>query len=403
MNLNFKGKTFKFPVAEDKPRAFTTSFDTITKQMSASGLCYEVFKNFIKQNNGKIHPYPLYEPNEKYKSIHQVLKMVQYKKLFATPNCFTAVDQNVFSVTHPIKIVNWCFMVPVVGKIQSYEYILAPFRTDTKITLVLVTFLTGGTFWMISGFKDFSTGLLNGLCGYMALCFCSNLDRFHRATSRWFQILVRVAGFIFSNYYNTLLASFLATTLFGKQINTLHELFETGLKVMVRFNDSESLKEFGIPDYFRERLLVKSGNIVAEHRDQLNSSYAYVVSSDRWFFHEMQQEKMKVHRLRYSEVCYGQYLLTFPLWYDSMFLEPLNYFLINSEATGLINHWSKKTSRDFQRITKMNVSYIEPEAMPMDFVFFTYAWLCILIGSAVSFGFFSIEGIYFYYWMNGLW
>lgn len=402
--LDFRGKTFRFPIADDKPRAFSAPFIGMENRTKGYGVCYQVFKNFIKHNNGKIDPYPLYGPDEEYKSMNEVLKMVEDKTIISSPSCFSEIDPEKFSSSYPLKTVDWCFMVPVVGKIPSFEYISIPFQLETKLTLAVAIILSGVVFWLLGELENFSLGLLNGVCGFLALGFCTNLDRFHVLSSRCFQIFIRVAGFIFSIFYNSLLSSFLATTLYGKQIETLLELDQSGLQVMIRYNDSMSLQKFGIPSFFNKHFLIKRRNIVSDHRDNLDASFAYMVSSDRWLFIKGQQSKMRLNRLRYSNVCYAQFFLSFLLWYDNMFTEPLNHFIIKSLSSGLVNFWTNKAYRDYEKYIKKNVSFIESDATPMDLVlatpmdltYFTYAWWCLIVGSLASFGIFIMEGVYFY-------
>lgn len=394
--LDFKGKIIKVPVSEDKPRVFTISYDRATKWMKLSGICWKVFKNYVLYSNGKVHPYPLYEPGESYRSIDEVLEMVENKTVICPPNCFADLNLQKFSTSHPIEIVDWCFMVPVVGKVPSYKYIFAPFQTDTYVILIFAMILTGGVFWILVGFKNFSLGLLNGLCGFIALGFCANLEGAHEMISRCFQFLIRVAGFIFTNYYNSLLASFLATTLFGQQIDTILELARTNLKIMLREEDYNDLKILDLPGNVKENLLVHSGNVVAEHRNHLNDSYGYIITSDRWQFHEAQQASMKVKALRFSKICYAQYLLAFPLWYDNMFTEPLNHFILRCLSSGLTSHWQDVSFRDFRKTGDINSTYIGSEAMPMDVQYFKYAWVCLVIGSVLSLAVFFFELFYLY-------
>lgn len=393
--LNFKRKIFEFPIAEDKPRAFVVSYNENTTTVKSSGLCWKMFKYFILQSNGELLLRPLYKPGESYKPIHEILEMIANKSIVASPNCFTDVDLKRFSTTYPIQIVDWCLMVPIVRKVPSYEYILTPFQMETKLIISAAVILSGGIFWILLGFNNFSLGVLNGLCGFIDLAFCSNLEVFHRHISRCFQILIRLAGFICCNYYNALLSSFLATTIFGKQIDSFEDLIKSEFNLMMRYTDSRSLKKYNLSNIILDRFIIKNGDVLAKHRDSLDRSYVYPVSSDRWYFHNLQQNTMRVKYFRYTKMCFGQYLLTFPLWYDSLFKEPLDYFILKSLSGGLTKYWTDESFRDFKDISNMTMAQREPEAMPMDLVYFTYAWFCIAIGLVISLVGFLLELVYF--------
>lgn len=214
--------------------------------------------------------------------------------------------------------------------------------------------------------------------------------------SRCFQTLIRVAGFIFSNYYNTLLSSFLATTLFSGQIDTIIELARTNLKIILNVEEYDHLKILDFPGNFLENLKVHEGNVVADHRNHLNASYGYIITSDRWQFHKEQQESMKVKSLRFSKICFGKYYLVFPLWYDSMITEPLNYFILKCLSGGLTSYWTELSYRDFRKIGDINSTYVGNDVMPMDVIYFTYAWFCLLIGLSCSLSAFIFEIIFDY-------
>lgn len=174
--LDFKGKFIRLPVAEDKPRAFTVSYDADTKRLELSGLCWKVYKNYVEHSNGRVHPYPLYAPGEEYKSINDILDMVENKTIVCPANCWADLDTKRFSASYPIQIVDWCFLLPVIGKVPNYEYILKPFRSDTRLSLIAAIIVTGGVFWILGGYNSFLLGLLNSLNGYIALPFCTNVD-----------------------------------------------------------------------------------------------------------------------------------------------------------------------------------------------------------------------------------
>lgn len=163
---------------------------------------------------------------------------------------------------------------------------------------------------------------------------------------------------------------------------------------MLREDDYDDLNARDLPPRFLENLKVFGADVVAEHRSHLNTSYGYIVTSDRWNFHKFQQESMEINALRFSKVCFGQYFLVFPILNDHMTTEPLNYFILKSIAGGLISLWTERSFRDLRTMGDVNSTYVGNVAMPMNVVYFTYAWLLLLIGLGCSFMVFVLEVIY---------
>uniref|UniRef100_T1GW21 Uncharacterized protein n=1 Tax=Megaselia scalaris TaxID=36166 RepID=T1GW21_MEGSC len=213
VQLDLRGKVMYMPIAEDIPRIFTTFSNETTGEIRLSGVCWKVFKAFMEFNNGRVAPYLLNRRNE-----------VQI-----SPNGYANLNLTKFSGSYPIRIVDYCTMVPVISRIPSYMYLISPFQKSVQLGLIGVLIASSFMIFCISGFQSFSLSFLNSVSGLLNSTFASQISEAFIITSRCFQMLVRVYGFVFTNYYNCLLASFLATTLYGEQINTFQQLIDASV------------------------------------------------------------------------------------------------------------------------------------------------------------------------------
>lgn len=395
VQLDLKEKVMNMPIAEDKPRIFTTAYDEITGEMSLSGVYWKVLEAFIKFNNGKIIPYPLYKKGKgSYKSIEDIMKLIENRTMQISPNGYANLDLSKFSASYPIQTVDYCIMVPVVSKVPSYMYLITPFQENVQIALIVVVIVSSFMIFFITEFKSFSLSFLNSISGLLNSNFTGQISEPFVITSRYFQMLVRVYGFVFTNYYNCLLASFLATTLYGEQINTFQQLIDTHIVQLYLQEDFDYIKDLNVSRKFKDSIVVRNAGIVSSHRLSLNTSFAYLLTSDKWDYHALQQYYMDKPLMRFSDICVGQFFVSLPLYYDSLFLEPLNYFVMKCTSSGLIAYWKILSFRDLLRISDINPNFVKSEALPMDLNFFRIAWKCIGFGLSGSLVVFCIEYIY---------
>lgn len=397
IQLDLRGKIMKMPIAEDKPRTFTTFYNETSGEMRLSGFCWKVFEAFMTFSNGKIAPYPLYrEGRSSFRTINDILDLIDNQTLQISPNGYANLDIYKYSASYPIRVVDYCAMVPVVSQIPSYMYLITPFQENVQVALVVVVIASSFMIFFISEFKSLSLSFLNSVSGILNSNFTGEISEVFVVTSRCFQMLVRLYGFVFTNYYNCLLASFLATTLYGEQIDTFQQLADAHVKTLFLQEDYDYIAPLDLPRKFRESFTVEDAKTVFSHRLSLNASYAYMLTSDKWEYHELQQYYMDKPIMRFSKICVGQFFLSLPLYYDSLFSQPLNYFVMKCLSSGLIVYWKTLSFRDLRRVSNIHPNFTTPDALPMDLKFFRIAWECITFGLICSLAAFFFETFWFF-------
>lgn len=398
VSLNLRGKLIEIPIVEEKPRVFKTFYNESTEELLLSGLCWKIFKLFIEHSNGRLKPYLLNKiGNFDFKTINDVMDLIDNRTIYITPNGAADLDIKKFSITYPIRIVDYCIMVPVISRVPSYLYIVSPFQDNVQLALLAVLITSSFVIYFISGFKSFSLSFINSVSGLLNSSFAGQISEVFIISSRFFQLLIRAYGFVFTNYYNCILSSFLASTLYGDQIDTIEDMIKASVTTIIQTEDYETLKGYNVSEEFMKTTKLRGSEFIYENRLSLNNSFAYLLTSDKWEYHEDQQRFMEEPLLRYSKICFAQFFLSFPLSYDSMFLNPFNFFIMQCQSSGFISYWKMESLRDLQNATKPIFSNVG--ALPMDVTYFKIAWECIGLGLGISLFTFCFELLnykYFY-------
>lgn len=395
VKLDLRGKVMTMPIAEEKPRIFTTAYNEVSGEMSLSGLSWKIFEAFIEFNNGRIAPYPLYKQgNGSYKSIYDITRLIENRTIQISPNGYANINLSMFAASYPMQTVDYCVMVPVISMIPSYMYLVTPFQENVQIALIAVVIASSLMIFCISEFKSLSLAFLNSISGLLNSNFTGEISEAFVVTSRYFQMLMRVYGFVFTNYYNCLLASFLATTIYGEQINTFQQIVDAHVTPLFLQEDFDYVKPLDVPQSFIDSIVIESAKIVSANRLSLNASFAYLLTSDKWEFHDLQQYYMEKPIMRFSRICVGQFFVSIPLHHDSLFREPLDYFIMKCLSSGLIAYWKTLSFRDLLRISDIHTNVNFAEALPMDIRFFRIAWEFIGLGLSCSLVVFCMEHLY---------
>lgn len=236
--------------------------------------------------------------------------------------------------------------------------------------------------------------VLDVLCGFLNLSYSNLLISRTSHLMIAAQLLIRVTGFVLANYYNALLASFLAVTIFGEQIETFEQMNNEGLKIIVTRAKYEVLMKRPIPDSFKKILIPDDTDILSKLRTKLNTSFAYILPTDRWEYLNLQQQFMDKLLFHRTKLCFGSPFLQFQLWFDSYLTEPFSYFIMKTQSAGLYSHWKRTTF--LEALKTDNIKYAEDhDVEKMDLNFFLAGWILLVVGWFCGFLVFIAEKKYF--------
>lgn len=398
---NLEGYNFSTPIRFDPPRVF---FGPNRKLSGSAGILYE---NFVRKVNGTLTEVLM--PNAPF-NLHQkdIIKLSLLKiidvSIHPTSNLLPYDSEK----SYPVFYTNSCLIVPVTSEIDHMLYILYPFHLKLWILIVgvMAAFLTG--YVLTSRFNLIYFGgkrrqviilfafIMKGLL-YMPL----PATKLHMNLSRNWRLitlnaLLVFAGFIFSNMYTASFTSLLSTTVYGKQLETVADFIRMKKKIMMLdYERDVFINSTGpFPEEFTSLIIKTDADTVAKHRDVLNTTYAYLVSRERWEVLNKQQDQLwkPFFRIASNKLCLTDFFLSFPIQQDSPFYEQLKDFGGRVSQSGLVHKW-----KDMSYIDAVNMGLIRKfketrmHPVPLGMEYFKLVWLELIIGLTLSSIVFCIE------------
>lgn len=122
-----------------------------------------------------------------------------------------------------------------------------------------------------------------------------------------------------------------------------NNFMETPLRIMVTKQQAENYFERNLlPAVLRERLFFVSWRTLIDHRDALNTSYAYLATTSGANILKLKQENMQqplLRLVRNIETCTPQFFIGVPVQWNSPFKESFFNFYLRSLRSGLQKRW----------------------------------------------------------------
>lgn len=398
---NVNGYEIRTPIRLDPPRVFKI-YDKNLKNFSISGIAGSIYDGYCKYINATLKE--IKDITTTISINHdQMLNLILKNKMHIGIHPYGNYNRDVISLSYPIIPINWCLIVPVISKIPNYLYLILPFRKYIWYSIILSIFL----FTIIknciydklllklnqvntkNNYKriDFSLSLCYIICSLMYIQLPQNKSLKFNWKFFIFYGQIFLLGFILSNIFLATLLSYLTSTVYGKQLNTVKDLINANMKIMLLDYDLDTfLKSRNITSDFYDLLIPVDSDTIQSHLLKLNTSYSYSISSDRWEFFLKKQKFLKNKKLRLSPICLGTYMLSFPLQYDSPFLESLNQYILNVINVGLYNYWADTV---FDEALQENIIEYEHDNdkilnKPLNLEHLRLVWIIWLCGLFIS-------------------
>lgn len=295
-------------------------------------------------------------------------------------------------------------MVPIYKEIPRYLYLVRPLKWQLWILLIFsavyISLILNVFDWILLDngrwrHDRFGKAVLNAIALIAHIPTTFKMDSAHWKHITGVYMFLFVFGFILTNYYTSLLSSFMTTTVFKSSLNTVDDLIEEGIPILAQDFDARILF---FKDSKHDSLKIQSIlNIVSpeefhEQRNNFNQSFAYPISSDRWDFLTKQQTFLKRPLFRYSNICFSENLpVSFLMKYDNHLQDSLNHFALRMYATGILFYW---VERDFEvavMMQEMKRLQTHVELNPVTLETLLVAWLLLVVGLALSGISFAVE------------
>ncbi|KAH8418378.1 hypothetical protein KR222_004509, partial [Zaprionus bogoriensis] len=282
---------------------------------------------------------------------------------------------NMTQYSYPLEVMQNCVMVPLPPELPKWQYMVWPLGRYVWTTLVVgifyVAFLLRYVHWRETITRSYTRNLLHAMA---ILIYSPNMNmqvRLNQASLRVlvFYTLLYVQGFIISNYHISHMTSFDMKPVFVKRVNTWSDLIDSKMRIIIPDTLLEELRFLPV-DY--QRLLANPSR-----------SYAYVVTQDAWDFFNRQQQVLIQPYFHKSEVCFGGLYNAFPMQKNASFADQLNRFILYAKQAGLWNFWVDMAFLYAVRANFAQVFLDTYPVEPLNFEFFTTAWIVIVVGMPV--------------------
>ncbi|KAH8298461.1 hypothetical protein KR044_004034, partial [Drosophila immigrans] len=342
--MDVKGYSFPTPLRQDAPHLFEVGGHY-------EGSTYRIIETFVQHLNGSFKKLEL--PKDalggQVVNMKLTLDLVRQRRIEFSAHAYALFkSDDELEKSYPLLVVRWCLMVPLYNKVSTYLYAVQPFDgiiwffvMGAFAALVLLELL-----WIWLASRDAAesciVALLNSFCYIINIATGRQL--MHPSMLRFLLLFaVFFHGFFLSANYTSTLGSILAVNLFHAQLNTMEDLLQAQLPVMVIDYELEFLLQLqsDLPPEFRKLLRPVDSAVYAQHQTGFNSSYAYFVTEDKWQFLDEQQRHLKQRHFKFSDICFGSFHLAYPMQMDSSLWRDLEYYTFRVHSSGLHNYYAR--------------------------------------------------------------
>lgn len=353
--LDSKGFVYKTPLRQDIPFVFK-SIDRQGKAVQ-SGTSYKILELFMESINAtlKVYEMPKDALGGEVIDMRAAIDLVRKGEVLLLGHTYAlfTTDDDV-DQSFPIMMVRWCLMVPIWNTVSALYYPLKPFDRVVWYATLFTLFILPITdcLWILcDSLKNKPLKrhiLIWRLRGSVLENFCFIINIAASRTIRnpsimrfLFYAAIWFHGFFLSANYTSLLGSILTVTLFREQINTIQDLVRVNISVMIIDYEYDFLMSGGIilPEDFLKLIVKVDPATFEKHQVNLNKSYAYFVTDDKWRFLDMQQKHLKQGLFKLTDICFGSYNLGFPMETDSTIQRALEYFMRSLHSSGFLQHY----------------------------------------------------------------
>ncbi|XP_055846978.1 uncharacterized protein LOC129912657 [Episyrphus balteatus] len=332
---DLNGFAFRTLIFTDIPRTFW--YRQKSGKDRIGGRNGQIFVEFLNRHNATFEEVLSNQTNEFFFDVI----------INATLNNYIDISMNAFfrqenlDISYPITIEESVIMVPSNGYLDPFDYFARPFQTAVWIcilfTLIFITvskiILNYLTTSRLNIWRSFSEVYLTLLSSSSGRSISSNY-RLH------FQILV--LAFVLQRLYEVHFQSFLTAYIKIKQYDTIQDLVDNKIPVMISEFEWKRIKNDFYPRNF-DKIAVPTDTL--EYINQCismeNTSYSYVIDADRLQYLLNYQSLFGKNLFRRAREAINSYHVGFLMTFNSPFKEILNDFIIEKKNMDDVEHLEK--------------------------------------------------------------
>lgn len=389
---NINGYPVKTPIFNNPPRVIKYFNYNINKTV-IGGYSYYLLDAFVKSVNGRL--IELHLP--KYNVLDFTERIIAREiDICVHPH----INDIKMALSYPIYTVKWQLMVPVQGELDPYFYFILPFKHKVWLAIMWTFCYISVSMSLIQLVVTGKIKLAKCMCEVLLNILSMPLETFKRnetITIMVFKFQVLLFAFIINNLYHAHLKTYMTTDLIINTIDSLEELRKSGTKILCSY--IESTYYIHHLDLDKDLLMIASEEELHHQKNTLkNSSYAYMITEDKYWFYSKQFEKLSrpIFTLVKDSLAFFQLGLSMPT--DSPFLLPFNDFLMRVHQSGFILKWEQEGVNSGILSGDLDVRHFEDHLSyrPLKVADLKFAWLCLTVGCGSAALVFSVSWLMYF-------
>lgn len=368
LSSNMMGYVVNTPVFYDMPRVFKGA-----DQKTVYGTSGKLFLGFLDFVNASMHDTSANLSMTTF-NLPNLLELVAQGVYETLIHSYTDLIGNYsVSFSYPIGINDWCLMVPYRNDSLQELYVREALQNNVWLLLILTMLYMGFALWLCSPQRprDLSAALLQCICS-LTNSPPTSIVRTRARRMRYLYLVLTIMGMVASNMYISKMASYFTSPPPERQMNTPQDIIDANLIIYVQDFEYDALarKKELYTARFLQQIVVADANFIQRHRDLLNTTFGYFISSDRWELIVMLQKHLRVPVFRLTEICSGPFFHVYPMHLDSHLQSPLQNFILISQESGLRHHWKWQSFWEalYMRVIRLIILDEQPQPLSMTFL-----------------------------------
>ncbi|KAH8393185.1 hypothetical protein KR215_003042 [Drosophila sulfurigaster] len=337
--LDVKGYEFRFPIFQDPPATY------LMPDGQLRGVTGLLISSYIKHINGswKFESLPNVDRGNYYN--HTLLAAARNEIDFGAHLISTMdINANKTTVVHSYVLTNTCLMVP-----WKRDSVLRRFFRSTTWTsycfLFIVALVTVG-WWLYA--RQGAKGLYLGICIYYLQPLSTSSFKSLPRAYKIVHVSMMMSVLILRSMRSALMSASFSVQQLGPQIESIDDFLASPYHIMITETENKMYFDTGLlPAELKDRFVIVDRAVLLEHRENLNTSYAYLATKSYSNILKLRQRLLLRPPFRVvdgSQLCTPSYFLGIPIQYNSPFKKPFFQFYLQSLRYGFQRKWLARTN-----------------------------------------------------------
>ncbi|XP_055840859.1 uncharacterized protein LOC129908422 [Episyrphus balteatus] len=343
------GFTIRTTCSLDLPRLSRLAGFSKDSKQEISGFLGKLFLSFIKKHNATFREILSPFTNRSMRG-DEIVNAGRENRIDISMNAY--VPQETGGWSYPIKVIACVLRVPVNGFVDPKEYFKRPFSPGVwlwiGIFVIYVTLMKVLVNKCLEKDPEYWYSFSTAFSAMLMLSPEKNVTNYFRLHLQIFIFTLLIAT-IYTIYFT----SFMTVYIRIKQLDTLQDLVDNNLPVLVGSLDYEQFKKANpYPKQFFDLLVpVSSVEYTRELLPMSNNTIAFVIGEDRMDFFYQIERSLRDPWFRKAKERLNYFLFSYITAPHSIFEDILNDCILNVQQSGLMQKWdSDFTSTSFVQI-----------------------------------------------------